>query len=101
MPDPESRDKKGRFPIAPLLRPGVAAALLDKRTVGNRIVKRQNLLQMRPGRGKLASIDQVPTGGGMTQNEPSHVVMLTAQTQQIRVQALRQIELAAVYVIEG
>ena len=35
----------------------------------------------------------------MTQNEPARIVALTAQTQQILVQALRQIEFAAVHVI--
>ncbi len=37
----------------------------------------------------------------MTQNEPGGIVALTAQTQQILVQALRQIEFAAVHVITG
>ena len=37
----------------------------------------------------------------MTQNEPSRVVALTAQAQQILIKALRQIEFAAVYVMEG
>ncbi len=35
----------------------------------------------------------------MTQNEPGGIVALTAQTQQILVQALRQIEFAADQVI--
>ena len=35
----------------------------------------------------------------MTQNEPGGIVALTAQTQQILVQALRQIEFAAEHVI--
>lgn len=35
----------------------------------------------------------------MTQNEPGGIVALTAQTQQILAQALRQIEFAAVQVI--
>ena len=36
----------------------------------------------------------------MTQNEPGGIVALTAQTQQILVQALRQIQFAAERVID-
>ena len=37
----------------------------------------------------------------MTQNEPGGIVALTAQTQQILAQALRQIEFAALHMVAG
>jgi hypothetical protein len=40
------------------------------------------------------------TGGNVTQNEPGGIVALTAQTQQILVQALRQIQFGADHVME-
>ena len=78
---------------------GGFAGLMDKRAVGDRIIKREHVLKMRQGRSKLAGKQQVSTGGVVTQNEPSGVVALTAQAQQILVQAQRQIEFAAVGVI--
>src|SRR5262249_11224198 len=56
---------------------------------------------MESGRSEPAGVYQRSTGGGVTQNQPSRVVALTAQTQQILIDALRQLEFAAVYVIEG
>src|SRR6516225_10715024 len=69
--------------------------------MGNRIIKLDSLLKVGPGRSKLASVQHVPTGGEVTQDEPSYIVVLVAQTQQIFVEAPRQIELAAAIVIEG
>jgi hypothetical protein len=66
-----------------------------KRAVGDLIVKRKHLFQMRPGRRKPADIHQGSTGGIVAQNEPGGIVALTAQTQQILTQALRQIEFPA------
>jgi hypothetical protein len=77
----------------------VGSGLLDKRVVGDRVIKRQRLFQMRPGWRKPAGKRQVITRGVVTQNEPSGIVALTAQTQQILGQALRQVEVATVYVI--
>src|SRR5262245_25966752 len=56
---------------------------------------------MVPGRGKLTSINQGSTGRGVTQNQSGRIVALTAQTEQILIEALRQIEFATVHVIEG
>jgi hypothetical protein len=50
---------------------------------------------------QTASIHQISTGGQVTENEPGGIVALTAQTQQVLVQALRQIEFAAVGMIAG
>jgi hypothetical protein len=73
---------------------------MDNRAVGDWIIKRKHLLQMRPGRSKPANPHQVSTGGVVTQNEPGGIVALPAQTQQILGEALRQIEFAAVPVIQ-
>jgi len=72
---------------------------MSKRVVRHRIIERQRLFQMRSGRSKLARQQQIPTGGIVSQNEPGRIVTLTAQTQQILVQAQRQIELTTVHVI--
>src|SRR6516165_7710306 len=77
----------------------VESDLMDKRTAGNRIVKRKHLFQMGPGQRKFAGETQVRTGRGVTQNEPGGIVALTAQAHQILVQALCRIELSAVHVI--
>ena len=42
--------------------------LIDKRAVGDRIVKRNHLIQMRLGCRKLADEDQISTKGIVTQN---------------------------------
>src|SRR5215831_10930228 len=55
---------------------------------------------MRSGQSKLARKPQVSTRGQVTQNEPAAIVALTAQAQQILVQALRPVEFAAGLVIE-
>src|SRR5437016_2508716 len=55
---------------------------------------------MRSGWRKPAGKHQVSTGGGVTQNEPARIVALAAQTQQILVQAQRQIDFAAERVME-
>src|SRR5215469_10608978 len=68
--------------------------LLDKRAVGDRIIERQSRFQMRSGYRELPTIHQVSTGRQVAQNEPGGIVALLAQTQQILVQALRQIEFA-------
>jgi hypothetical protein len=65
---------------------------MDKRAMGDRIIKRKRLFQMRPGRSKPAGKHKVSTGGVVTQNQPGGIAALTAQTQQILVQAQRQIE---------
>src|SRR4051812_40177432 len=54
---------------------------------------------MRSGRRQRAGKHQGPAGGIMSQNEPSGIAALTAETQQILVHAQRQIELAADRVI--
>src|SRR6516164_6336910 len=72
---------------------------MDKRAVSAGIIKRKHLLQMRPGRSKPASEHQVSPGRVVTQKEPGGIVALTAQTQQILVQALRYVEFAAERVI--
>src|SRR6202045_2424717 len=79
---------------------GVAPGLVDKRVVGNWIVKRKPRFQMRSGWSKPAGKHQGSAGGQMTQNEPGGIAALAAQTQQILVQTLRHVEFAAVYVIE-
>src|SRR5438270_2157098 len=72
---------------------------MAKRVVGDRIIKRQRLFQMRPGRPKPAANEEGATGGEVTQDEPGGIVALTAQTQQILVQALCQIQFSAERVI--
>ncbi len=78
---------------------GMDSELMDKRAVGDWITKRKRLLQMRARRSKPAGKHQVSTARQVSQNEPSGIVALTAQSQQILVQALRQIEFAAVRVL--
>ena|SRR6516165_12120922 len=68
---------------------------MDQCAVVNGIIKRKHVLQMGPGSTKPADKHEVSTGRQVTQNEPGGVVALAAQTQQILVQALRQIEFAA------
>ena len=73
--------------------------MMDQCAVVNGIIKRKHVLQMGPGSTKPADKHEVSTGRQVTQNEPGGVVALAAQTQQILVQALRQIEFAAGRVI--
>jgi len=54
---------------------------------------------MKPRRGKPANKHQVYPGRQVAQNEPGRIIPLTAQAQQILVQAVRQIEFAAVRVV--
>src|ERR1700730_3993191 len=74
---------------------GVGCGVMDKRAVGDRIIKRNPRFQMRSGRRELAGNHQVSTGGQVTQNKPGGIIALAAQTQQILVRAQRQIEFAA------
>src|ERR1700730_15015907 len=60
---------------------------MDKRAVGDPIVERNRLFQMRPGRRKSARTKQVQTEVVVTQSEPGGIVALTAQAQQILGQA--------------
>src|SRR6516164_5563385 len=91
--------EKGNSYLLPCYQPRVAPGLIAQRAVGNRIIKRKNLLQVRPGRSKLANEHQVSTGALMAQNKPGGIIALAAQAQQILVQALRQIEFATVPVM--
>ena len=77
----------------------VDSDLMGKGAVGDWIIKRKRLFQVRPGGRKLADKHQVVTGGEVTQNEPGGIVALTAQTQQILIQAQRQVEFAPERVI--
>src|SRR6516162_9073792 len=72
--------------------------LIDKRTVGDGIVKRKHLIQMRLGCRKLADEHQISTKGIVTQNKRGRSVALIAQTQQVLSHALCQIEFAAEHV---
>jgi hypothetical protein len=63
---------------------------MQKRAVGDWIIKRQHLFQMRSGWPELAAIHQVSTGGAVTQNKAGGIIALTAQTQQFFVQAQRK-----------
>src|SRR6202022_4541839 len=74
--------------------------LPDKRVLRIQITKCQRLFQMRSGRGKPAGKHQVSPEGLVSQNEPVRIVALTAQTQQIFVQATRQMQFAANRVIK-
>src|ERR1700730_14963199 len=74
----------------------MGSGLMDKRAVGDRIIKRKPRFQMQSGRREIAGKHQGSTGGGVTQNEPGGIVALPAQTQQILVPALRQLDFAAV-----
>ena len=50
MPGRDSRDRRGQFPKYRLrVLHGVDSGLMDKRAVGDRIIKREHLFQMRPG----------------------------------------------------
>src|SRR6266568_9374701 len=73
---------------------------MGKRAVGDWIIKRKYRFQMRSRWGNHAGMNQVSTGGKITQNEPGGIVALAAQTQQTLVQAQRQIEFAADQVME-
>jgi len=68
---------------------------MDKRAMGDWIIYRKRLFQMRPGQSKPAGKQQVSTRGKVTENEPGGILALAAQTQQILVQALRRIQFAA------
>jgi hypothetical protein len=72
---------------------------MEKRAVGDWIVKCKHLFQMRSGRRKLARKHQTRARGVVTENEPAGIVPLTAPAQQILGQALRQIEFASEHVI--
>src|SRR6516165_6683544 len=72
---------------------------MDERAVGNWIMKRKHLFKMRPGRLKPARMHQVATGGEVTQNEPSRIISLAAQTQQTLIQVQRQIQFATEHAI--
>src|SRR5690242_20150844 len=80
----------------------ILSGLMSKRVVAIGVIKRGHFFQMRAGPDETAKIHQ---GQGsprteVAQNKPRRVVALTAQTQQIRVQALRQIKFAAHAVIQ-
>jgi hypothetical protein len=79
---------------------GVKSDLMDKGAVGDRIVKRKRLFQMRSGKRKSAAKHQGSTGGQMGQDKPGGIVALKAYTQQVLVQALCQIQFAAEQVME-
>src|SRR5215813_7537804 len=79
---------------------GMESGLTDKGAVGDWIIQRKHLIEMRPRRRKSAGKHQVSTGGGVTQNEPGGIITLTAPKQRILVQTLRPIEFAADSVIE-
>src|SRR5262249_25130624 len=97
----EAETKKGNSQLPSGSHAGVVSGRLARRLVGNRIVKSERLLQMGAGQSKPAYIHQGSTGGGVAQNEPGGVVVLTAQAQQVLVEPARQIEFAAIDVIEG
>src|SRR5215831_7339426 len=79
---------------------GVNPGLMDKRAVGDWIVERKDLFEMRSGRSELANKHQGSPGRRVTQNEPTGIIALTAQTQQILVEALSPVEFAAGQMIE-
>jgi hypothetical protein len=72
---------------------------MAKRGVEDRVIKRKRLFQMRSGRRKPAGKQQVSSERVVGQNEPSGIIALAAQAQQILVQAQRQIEFTAAHVI--
>src|SRR6516162_4263436 len=72
---------------------------MDKRAVGDWIVKRKPRFQTRPGQRKPTGKHQGSTGDVVSENEAGGIVALTAKTQEILGQAQRQIELAAVRMI--
>src|ERR1700732_481487 len=80
---------------------GMDSKLMDKGVVGDRIVMRGHLFQMRSGRGKPAGNHQVLTVGVEAQNEPSGIMALAALAQQILMRVQREIEFTAVHVIAG
>jgi hypothetical protein len=67
--------------------------------VGYRIIELKHVFEMRLGRSEPASQHQVSARRIVTENESGEVAALTAQAQQIFVQAQRQIEFAAVRMI--
>src|SRR5207302_4342341 len=73
--------------------------LMDRRSVGNRIIEPKRLFQMRPGRHKPTIVCQVYTKSVMTQNKASGIVALIAKTQQILDDAQRYVEFPAVRVV--
>src|SRR6516164_2704959 len=77
----------------------VNSGMTDKRALGDWIIERKRLFQMRPRRSKHAAEHQVYPRGQVTQNEACDVVTLVAQMQQILVQALGQTQFATVRVI--
>ena len=75
--------------------------LMGERAVGDRIVKRKRLFQVRPGSRKPARVHHVSAGRQVAQDETDGIVALAAETQQILVQTLRPVEFATVYMIKG
>src|ERR1700751_3416111 len=75
------------------------SGLIDKRAVRDWIVKREHLFQMPAGQSKPAHDPQVCARGQVTKDQSAGIVALAAQTQQILVQAHRQIQFAALRVI--
>ena len=80
--------------------PRVDTGLPNERVIGADITKCERLFQMRTGRGKPADKHPVAPERLVRQDEPRSVVALSAQTQQIFVQTMRQIQFAADLVIE-
>jgi hypothetical protein len=64
------------------------------------IIERKSLFEMRLGWRKPADKEQISTRGEVTHNAPGGIAALAAQTQQILVQAQRQIEFTAVQMID-
>src|ERR1700730_6867170 len=77
----------------------MGSGLMDKRAVGDRIIKRKPRFQMQSGRREIAGKHQGSTGGGVTQNEPGGIVALPAQTPRMLAQAPAQLDFAALQVI--
>src|SRR5262249_43431714 len=71
----------------------VNPGLIEKRAVGSFVVERQRLFQMRSGLQQAPDEHQGPTTRVVSENEPSRIVPLLTETQQILVHALRQVEL--------
>ena len=69
---------------------------MNKRAVGDRIVERKRLLEMRSRRREPAAIHQVSTSGQVAQNKPGRIVTLVAQRQYILSDAQRPAEFATV-----
>src|SRR6516225_11825400 len=70
--------------------PRVDTGLSDERGIGADIAKCEGLFQMRTGRGKPAGKHQIAPERLVRQDESRSVVALSAQTQQIFVQTMRQ-----------